>query len=367
MSVLKTPSAIGMLTGILMILVAPMVFACSQAGWGAVPRLLFSYQYLGFIAFFGGLYWLFSQVVIPRFYTRPNYLVLATVILLAVALAVYLHPFDNLMSLGRQQNNPPHFHEMRPPAFPDDFFKGKIQPHRARRQAFIFDIISVFLVFMVVMLALSAGALKKWQVTEQRAARAEADKANAELSFLKAQINPHFLFNTLNNIYSLAVNDSTLTAEAVMRLSKIMRYVTDDAAETLVPLELEINCIRNYISLQQLRLGEKCKIDFLVNGNTDNRQVPPLVLMNFVENAFKHGISNHEGAAIAISIEVLENGIRFFIQNKLFSTPRMAERTGIGIDNTKKRLHALYPGRHLLNIMQDSTHFSVELVLYDRK
>src|SRR4029078_3784733 len=138
----------------------------------------------------------------------------------------------------------------------------------------------------------------------QQAARAEADKANAELSFLKAQVNSHFLFNTLNNIYSLAITKNENVADAVMKLSNIMRYVTDDANEDFVSLEKELDSISNYVSLQRLRLGNKATINFIIEGDIHDKQIAPLILMPFVENTFKHGISYASASTIDIKITI---------------------------------------------------------------
>src|SRR6202008_3873902 len=110
---------------------------------------------------------------------------------------------------------------------------------------------SLFIFIMIIALSTAAVINQQWRLTEQRAIQAEVDKANAELSFLKAQINPHFLFNTLNNIYTLAINNNEHTADSIMKLSNIMRYVTDEVGEDFVPVQNELDCIDNYIELQR--------------------------------------------------------------------------------------------------------------------
>ncbi len=227
-----------------------------------------------------------------------------------------------------------------------------------------FDIVSVFLLAMVLLVVIADAAIKQAGLIEQRAIQAEADRANAELSFLKAQINPHFLFNTLNNIYSLAVTKNERTADAVMKLSNIMRYVTDGGDETMVPLQNENDCITDYISLQKLRLGDDFPIEFSVSGDVTGKTIPPLSLMTFVENAFKHGVSNHEQNNIIFKIVAQDKYIHFFAKNRLFSTARNTERTGIGIENTKKRLNVLYPEKHVLVIETKDGFYTVDLILY---
>jgi LytS/YehU family sensor histidine kinase len=211
---------------------------------------------------------------------------------------------------------------------------------------------------------------EQWRQVEQRAARAEADKAQAEagkalaeLSVLKAQIHPHFLFNTLNNLYSLAVTESQHTAPAILKLSNLMRYVTDEVNQDLVPLQHEIDCIRDYIDLQRLRLSQKTKVEVEIVGEVAGKKIAPLLLIPFVENVFKYGVSNHEPSVIVIRLRAEAQAIIFFCQNTVFPAPRPAERMGVGIANTRQRLVHLYPGRHTLEITQDSSLFTVQLTL----
>ena len=193
--------------------------------------------------------------------------------------------------------------------------------------------------------------------------QAEAEKARAELAFLKAQINPHFLFNTLNNIYSLALTKNDDTPFAVMKLSNIMRYLTDDATHDYVALQSEVECISDYIELQKLRLNQKTEINFSVNGWLDEKQISPLILITLVENVFKYGVSNHEHSPLTIRISADERTITLFCQNRVFNTLRKVEREGIGIGNTKQRLQLLYPNKHLLNITSDKGLYTILLTV----
>jgi LytS/YehU family sensor histidine kinase len=215
---------------------------------------------------------------------------------------------------------------------------------------------------MVLALSLAVQNTLRWRTTVQRAAKAETDKAQAELSFLKAQINPHFLFNTLNNIYSLAVTKSDHTAESIMKLSNIMRYVSDDVTEDFVPLQSETDCIINYVDLQRLRLGKKTGVELSISDNLD-KKIAPLILMTFVENAFKYGVSNHAPSDIVITLASGEHGIQFTCRNKITTTSGLPERTGIGIANTRQRLEHLYPRQHTLTITNTNGFFNVALTL----
>lgn len=217
---------------------------------------------------------------------------------------------------------------------------------------------------MIMALSTAIKTVVQWQTTEQRAISAEAEKASAELSFLKAQINPHFLFNTLNNIYTLAITNNEHTADSIMKLSNIMRYVTDEVKEDFVDLQNEVSCIANYIDLQRLRLGAKTVVSFTVQGDLTNRKIAPILLMTFVENVFKYGISKQHQSNIDINLLVKPDAIVFFCVNPIFERKQNLERTGIGINNTRERLKYLYPGKHILNINEENDQFTVILTLY---
>ena len=224
---------------------------------------------------------------------------------------------------------------------------------------------SVFIFILIMALSTASKTVQQWKLTERRIAQAEADKASAELSFLKAQINPHFLFNTLNNIYSLILSGSENAADSVMKLSNIMRYVTDDVTHDFVPLQSEIDCINDYIELQRLRIGKNSPIDFTVSGDPKRKVIAPLVLMTFVENVFKYGISKREHSPIFIKIEVSDLSISFFCENLVFINKGETENpsTGIGIKNTVQRLKHLYPDKYILDIVNDGKEYKVNLTL----
>lgn len=219
---------------------------------------------------------------------------------------------------------------------------------------------------MMVSLGLALCMIREWRFTEQRALKAETEKAHAELSFLKAQINPHFLFNTLNNIYSMVVVKHERAADAVMKLSNIMRYITDEIRTDLVPLDSEISCMEDFVELQRMRLGGKTEVEVNVNGDTGGEQIAPLLLMTFVENAFKYGVSNHEPAPISIRLDVKDPVIRFYCRNKLFPLQSHTERAGIGISNARRRLEYLYSNRHKLEINSEEGYYTVQLILQSK-
>ncbi|MES2847613.1 MAG: sensor histidine kinase [Bacteroidota bacterium] len=370
MFALQKPSFISTIAAVCLFALTPLVFVLSQSDLYNVSRLLVSYQYWLFVFFYIGIYFLFNKIIVSQFYSTKKWLLFYVSLIALLIITIFVKPFDNLVHFSGKQKHPNEF--IKPgnsapgqQALPSP--RENPPPNeimRKGRSGPAFDIVSVFLLVLVFLIVITDHAVKKSSLTEQRAIQAEADRANAELSFLKAQINPHFLFNTLNNIYSLAITRSEKTADAIMKLSNIMRYVTDGANERMVPLEDETNCITDYIALQKLRLGENFPVEFSVAGNAINKSIPPLCLMTFVENAFKHGISSHEQNSIIFKIQLQDKYIHFFAQNKLFSTVRNAERTGIGIENTKKRLNVLYAEKHLLDIEEKDGFYTVDLILY---
>ncbi len=197
-----------------------------------------------------------------------------------------------------------------------------------------------------------------------RLRRTQQEKLNAELSYLKAQINPHFLFNTLNTIYSLAIEKSDSTPEAIVELSALMRYVIRDAQGDQVPLAKELEYITHYISLQKLRLDETVQINARITGTPNGKKITPLILISFIENAFKYGVNPQEKSLIEVLIQVDREKLNMHVANKklrLFYEEEIPG--GIGVKNTKARLDLLYPNKHLLLITDTDTDYTVDLTI----
>ncbi|MET0638157.1 MAG: sensor histidine kinase [Chitinophagaceae bacterium] len=189
----------------------------------------------------------------------------------------------------------------------------------------------------------------------------ELQNRESELSFLRSQINPHFLFNSLNNIYSLVYLKSEHSLEAIAGFSELLRYMLYDTLQD-VPLEREVDYIRKYIDLQQLRYEYPVKTDLQVKGNLEDVFIPPLLLIPFVENAYKHGVVSEQGDGIVISIDAGSSEVRFYCQNKI-SRDKKDLTGGIGLRNLRRRLQLLYPGKHQLEIMDGPVYFIVKLEL----
>ncbi|RFM30489.1 sensor histidine kinase [Deminuibacter soli] len=197
--------------------------------------------------------------------------------------------------------------------------------------------------------------------TERKRAELEKEKLEAELGFLKSQVNPHFLFNSLNSIYSLAHRNADATQEAILQLSQMMRYMIYESNTSQVPLEKELEYLQNYIYLKKLRLTPNIHIHYTVQGNIAGASIEPMLLIPFIENAFKHGISYAEQCDIKIVITISgQHELHLLVSNKVFKkeTP---EPGGIGLENVQKRLQLLYPGTHRLQVTEENNYYTTSL------
>ncbi|MCO6477883.1 MAG: histidine kinase [Phaeodactylibacter sp.] len=201
------------------------------------------------------------------------------------------------------------------------------------------------------------------QQQQKRISRLEKEKAEAELKALKTQVDPHFLFNSLNNLYSFSLEGSPKVPEAILRLADCMRYMLYDCNADKVALEKELEYIRNYIELQRLRLGEGPKVNLVLEGDPEGIDVPPLLFIPFVENAFKHGLKQEESAFIRILFRIGGEGILFNIENDMAPPDEQLPKRkgGIGLDNVRKRLKLLYPEAHELIVHENGKVFSVTM------
>ena len=200
-----------------------------------------------------------------------------------------------------------------------------------------------------------------WFLNERIQRDLENQRLSAELSFLKSQINPHFLFNSLNSIYSLAYQRSETTPDAILKLSEIMRYMLYECNDNEVSLKKELQYLQNYIELQKIRFGKKAYIDFKINGKVDGQQIVPLLLIAFIENAFKHGDANAKDW-LTLKFLTTSTHITFSCTNK--KTQKNKDREGgIGIENIRRRLELLYPSQHQLHVNEDQALFTVKLTL----
>jgi len=226
--------------------------------------------------------------------------------------------------------------------------------------------VSANMLFIVLFVSAMGFAFERFEL-ESRQKALENERLSAEINFLKAQINPHFLFNTLNNLYYLAYTHSENTTEVISKLSQMMRYMIYESNHDRVRLSQEIEYMENYISLEKLRLNNQIPIHFNISGNNREVMVAPLILITFLENAFKHGAGhNFPEAWIDISLGIQDHLIVFQIKNSKpdKSKSLSAEKSGIGLQNVKRRLELTYPQQYELITEDQALEYSVELILY---
>jgi LytS/YehU family sensor histidine kinase len=190
------------------------------------------------------------------------------------------------------------------------------------------------------------------------------ERQAGEIALLRSQVNPHFLFNTLNNIYSLVYNKSDEAPEAVMKLSSIMRYMLYDSNTDVVDVIKEVEYLNSFIELQQLRILQKGFVEIQVNGSMENRRIAPMLLIPFVENAFKHGDKNH-APGINIQLNMEPDRLVFTVENytKVNGHTSVDESGGFGLENIKRRLGLLYHEKHELKINKFEDKYKVELTI----
>jgi len=214
-------------------------------------------------------------------------------------------------------------------------------------------------------IAISIKLLKNWYHQKQQIMEAHNQKISAELELLKSQVHPHFLFNTLNNLYAHALKRSAKTPAIVLKLSDLLRFMIYESGAVLIPLKREIFLLQQYIELEQLRYGERLDISVSVRGQIENKQIVPLLLLPLVENAFKHGVSKQlDQCWISFDLEVNGNEMIFKLVNSMDRhSDDLSFSGGLGLQNVRKRLDYLYPGRHELDIFEEGEIFVVNLNL----
>lgn len=224
------------------------------------------------------------------------------------------------------------------------------------------SMINLFFILVSVLYSI----LRDWLQMEVVKRKLTEENLKLELNYLKSQVNPHFLFNSLNNLYSIAIkNDDKETASGLSKLSTLMRFMLDKSDKKTVELDEEIEYLKSYVEMQKLRFLESDDIDvsFAVEGETHPFHVPPFLLINFVENAFKHGIDYKKTSKIDLKITVVENTLLFEIKNTNHDTKKTDANSKVGLKNVKKRLDLIYGGGYDLSINSDSQQYEVELTI----
>ena len=214
---------------------------------------------------------------------------------------------------------------------------------------------------VVVGFAVIIKMMKRGWLKQQETMQIVRAKANAELQLLKAQIHPHFLFNTLNNIYFFTLTASQKAPEILTKLTDILRYILNECNQPLVPLVKELKMIEDYMALERIRYGDRLKMDLEINGDHSDKMIPPLLLIPLVENSFKHGASKMLAQPwVNLAITIKEQSLYFLLSNSRPDEVILSQHTiHIGLNNVKKRLQLLYPGSHELNISESEKSFEV--------
>jgi hypothetical protein len=294
------------------------------------------------------MFYLNYTVLMPRLFFKQRYwqyglLVVGLIIAASALQLTFSHPPPHPFSAPFPQPN--FSHEPPPP------FQRGMPPYMFSPLAAMF------------MMVISLFASFAWQLN-RRYQEAMQVKLASELSWLKAQINPHFLFNALNSIYLLSLKKSDQTANSIIQLSEMMRYILSEANENRIALEKEIAYLNNYIAIQKLRLAPTVALQYDVKGDVLGKQIAPLLLISFIENAFKYGISTTEASPIDIIIQINDKKLLLHVKNRHFGHEQaLSVGTGIGLDNTQKRLSLFYPNKHQLKIQETDNEYCVDLVL----
>lgn len=218
----------------------------------------------------------------------------------------------------------------------------------------------VFYYWDFVMYGFGWAVFRHWQQSERNKRLQEIESKNIQLKFLQSQLNPHFLFNTINDIYALSLKKSDQAPQALMQLSGLLRYALYDNKDTTVLLQKELDYINDYLQLQRTGYENRFYVSMQVEGNTEAWQIPPMLLLPFVENACKHGVTQDESSPVRIYLCGGSRSLSFSVVNRI----RVAEKDGeggIGIENIRKRLQLLYPAKHRLQVNTGDGIFKIEM------
>ncbi|MFI3285855.1 MAG: sensor histidine kinase [Rikenellaceae bacterium] len=301
-------------------------------------------------------------LLMPQLFFRRKYTQYAlSMLLIFLLLAIFIFYFDGvsrILSLfGEESMRPMHIKEVRPYR-PSMHLKP---PHNT--PSAIPPAISV-LIFSAVVVALDMGLsiAVKWVISEQKQVQIDKERVSTQLSNLQSQVSPHFFMNTLNNIHALVDIDAKRAKQTIIELSSLMDYLLYESSDKeRVSLYRELDFIESYINLMRLRYPKRVVIDFYYNKNIPPLKIPPLLFLNFIENAFKYGVDYSKESFIRISFRVHDNFVEMTTINSNNSASVKTQRHGLGISNSRKRLKLLYEDRFTLDIKDKEGIFYVTL------
>jgi len=224
---------------------------------------------------------------------------------------------------------------------------------------------SIYALFSFGWIAVTIKLVKEWYLEKEVKQQLEKEKLSVELQLLRSQLHPHFLFNTLNSIYSFALEKSPAAPEMVLKLSSLLRYILYECNAPVIPLAMEIGIIRDYLQLEGMRYGSRLETSLQFTGDWKDKTIAPLLLFPFVENAVKHGISNQPGMGwISLQIHVAGDMLQLKLINGRDEQGLVGSAGGgLGLRNVRKRLELLYPGRHELKCIKDEDDYQVNLTI----
>jgi two-component system, LytTR family, sensor kinase len=288
-------------------------------------------------------------VLLPRFLIQKKYTTYIISVILLLFASSLLNRFIYLNFIA-------------PKYYPNELAVPFLTPHRLLKTM-------LWSLNPIIFLTSGIKLFKQWYNQEQHSQELAKEKLGAELNYLKGQVHPHFLFNTLNNLYSLTLQKSDTAPKVVLKLSELMSYMLYDSQATTIPLNKEISHIKNYIELEKLRYGNRLDVSFNVSGETNGKNIAPLLLIPFVENAFKHGVSNEtENAWVTIDIKVKDELLTVKVENsrshELAPADKSGYKNGIGLQNVVRRLELLYNGNHELQMEKENDRYLVDLKLH---
>jgi two-component system LytT family sensor kinase len=284
-------------------------------------------------------YYTNSFILVPKFLLKNKTSIYLLIVVGIAVVIVFLNIYvDDWLNL----------HQLMEAAF----HKGGPVKHRGGGRDHGWDLALIAITALVLGVSTSITAIQKWQTDKQLNQELEQDRVSSELSFLKAQINPHFFFNTLNNIYALTQVDADVAGKAIHQLSRMMRYLLYDTQQGQTMLSQEIAFVKDYISLMQLRLTDVVKVNIDTPANLRDVPLAPMIFLPFVENAFKHGVSATQQSHIDIVVVQRGKVLDLTVTNSIINDNSVSLDTnsGIGLANTRRRLDLLYPGKYKLNI-----------------
>ncbi|GAB3657100.1 histidine kinase [Echinicola sediminis] len=320
------------------VLIGSVLLLLGPLSWKTTLPIEFWYRQSLLLFFLVILFYFNKELLVSRFLFKGKIgLFLIITVSLCLLIMYWMQYFENLIHLPELMHKAFHPDGDKPFEPKDDFI----------------NVFMLLVLFLALGISTSVAAVQKWQSDEALRRELDQQRINSELSYLKAQINPHFFFNTLNNIYSLTNIDVERARIALHKLSRMMRYVLYETEKDQTLLSKEIDFIKDFIELMKLRISEKVTVDLHIQEKFEDRVIAPMLLLPFVENCFKHGISSKQPSTIFIKIESRENMLILETANTIFpKNPNSPESVhkGIGLTNTQRRLSLLYSNKHELVI-----------------